>query len=156
MRIGPFNITLARRSSGMSIDVLLQRFEALNQTAAGVAVTPENCMRAPTVQAIVNAISKRIATLPVHVYRTETDSRGRTAKIRQRDHAVEKLLRAPNPWQTSVNFWLDATSWLVRYGNFYAWKGSGRSGPVRELRPLPPAASRSVRMRTIRRGSPTR
>lgn len=140
MRIGPFNITLARRSSGMSIDVLLQRFEALNQTAAGVAVTPENCMRAPTVQAIVNAISKRIATLPVHVYRTETDSRGRTAKIRQRDHAVEKLLRAPNPWQTSVNFWLDATSWLVRYGNFYAWKGSGRSGPVRELRPLHPGS----------------
>lgn len=140
MRIGPLNITLARRSTGIPIDEVLRRFDAIHQLAAGVSVSPENCMQAPTVQAIVQAISKRIATLPVHVLRVTTDENGRQAKVRQPDHPVARLLREPNNWQTSVNFWLDATSWLVRYGNFYAWKGRGNSGPIRQLLPLRPDA----------------
>lgn len=140
MRIGPLNITLARRSTGIPIDEVLRRFDAIHQLAAGVSVSPENCMQAPTVQAIVQAISKRIATLPVHVLRVTTDENGRQAKVRQPDHPVARLLREPNNWQTSVNFWMDATSWLVRYGNFYAWKGRGNSGPIRQLLPLRPDA----------------
>ena len=140
MRIGPFNITLARRSTGIPIDEVLRRFDAIHQLAAGVSVSPENCMQAPTVQAIVQAISKRIATLPIHVLRVTTDQNGRQSKVRQPDHPVARLLREPNNWQTSVNFWMDATSWLVRYGNFYAWKGRGNSGPIRQLLPLRPDA----------------
>src|SRR5690606_21421726 len=140
MRIGPLNITLARRSTGITIDEVLRRFDAIHQLAAGVSVSPENCMQAPTVQAIVQAISKRIATLPVHVLRVTTDQNGRQSKVRQPDHPVARLLREPNNWQTSVNFWMDATSWLVRYGNFYAWKGRGNSGPIRQLLPLRPDA----------------
>jgi HK97 family phage portal protein len=47
-----------------------------------------------------------------------------------------KLLAKPNGWQSNTDYWLDATSQLVRFHNYYAWKGQGRTGPVRELIPL--------------------
>lgn len=127
----------SRKSSELSINEVIRRLEAVYETASGIAVTPENCEESPTVQAIVSAISMHMATLPVHVMQ-RTVSNGREKKQALPDHPVARLLARPNSWQTSTSYWLDATSTLVRYGNFVALKGRGITGPIRKLYPIPP------------------
>ena len=62
-------------------------------TASGIEVTPENCEQSPTVQAIVNAITLRMVTMPVHVYE-KTETLGRTAKgFRARPSARARFSR---------------------------------------------------------------
>lgn len=139
MRLFGLDISLAKKSQGASLDTILRRLEAAYDTFSGVTITPENCMTSPTVNAIVTAISRRIATLPIRVMKTTT-SKGRTRKEELPSHPVAKLMKAPNDWQDSVGFWLDATSWLVRYGNAYWFKSRGQTGPIRQLVPLRPDA----------------
>lgn len=126
-----------RKSADLSIDQVLKRLEAAHASSSGVVVTPDNCEESPTVQSIVNAISMRIATLPVHVYR-KTTSQGRDSKEALPSHPVARLLSMPNDWQTSVNYWMDAVSCLVRHGRFYAVKARGLTGPIRKLLPVHP------------------
>jgi hypothetical protein len=45
--------------SDMSIDQLINRLDAVYETAAGITVTPENCEQSPTVKAIITAITRR-------------------------------------------------------------------------------------------------
>lgn len=99
-------------------------------------VTPESCMRSPTVQAIVTAVSRRLSVSPIKLYRKTTKD-GREAKEPLPDHPIAKLLAAPNEWQTRTSYWLDATSSLVRYGKYFAFKGRGKTGPIRFLSPIP-------------------
>ena len=140
MNILGLEIGWARKSAGaVSIDTIIRRLEALHETASGVAVTPASAMRSPTVHAIVTAVSRRIATLPIHVYE-KTESKGRARKDPLPSHPVARLLRKPNDWQTATDFWSDAASTLVRWGNFYAFKGRGLTGPVLRMLPLDPAA----------------
>lgn len=139
MKIGPFEISLSRKATEMSIDTLIKRLDAIYETSSGIAVTPENCMQSPTVHAIVTSVSRNIESLPVHVFQ-KSGSDGRTKKEPLPNHPVEKLLQKPNDWQVSTSYWLDATSWLVRYGNHYAYKARGETGPIRRLEPLIPAA----------------
>jgi HK97 family phage portal protein len=139
MRLLGLEITRERKSSGISINTLIQRLEAVYESAAGIAVTPDTCMESPTVQAIVQAVSRRIATLPVHVLR-KTVVDGKSRKDPVPDHPLEALFARPTPWLTHTSYWLDAASWLVRYGNFYAFKGRGTTGPIRRLVPLQPSA----------------
>jgi HK97 family phage portal protein len=130
----------SRKSAGaVSIDTIIRRLEALHETGSGVSVTPDTAMQAPTVQAIVTAVSRRIATLPIHVYE-KTESNGRARKEPLPNHPVARLLRKPNDWQTATDFWADAASTLVRWGNFYAFKGRGQTGPVRRILPLHPSS----------------
>ncbi len=138
MRLFGLDITWAHKAT-LTLDQLIQRLEGLAATASGVSVNPETSLESPTVQAIVRAIAGRISTLPVHVF-LKRESKGRTTKELQANHPVMRLLRKPNDIQTSTSYWLDATSWLVRYGNFYAFKARGQTGPIRRLEPLPPNA----------------
>jgi HK97 family phage portal protein len=134
------DISLARKSSdGLSIDTVLRRIEALHETASGINVTPDTATQSPTVQALVSAISKRIATLPLRVMK-KTQVNGRDRKEVLPNHPVARLLSSPNKSQDRVTFWLDATSWLVRYGNFYAFKARGVTGPIMRLEPLQPGS----------------
>lgn len=136
MKIGPINIGWSRKdATAMSLDTLLRRLEAAYETFSGVAVSAENCMQSPTVHAIVTAISRRISTLPVKVLKRSV-SNGRTRTEDQPNHPVAKLLQNPNGWQDRTTFWLDATSALIRHGNFYAFKSRGSTGPIRQLIPL--------------------
>lgn len=128
-----FGWSIGRKAA--TIDQIIQRLEAAYESHSGVAVTPDNCMQSPTVHAIVTAVSRRLSTAPVHVLRRST-SGGRTRREEQPDHPVARLLRRPNDWQTSSSYWLDATSSLVRTGNFYALKVRGQTGPIRQLLPL--------------------
>lgn len=138
MKIFGLNITRESKQA-ISLDTFIQRLEAAYQTSSGISVTPENCMESPTVQAIVTAVSRRIATLPVHVLKKVT-SNNRVRKERQPNHPVERLLQRPNDWQSSTSYWFDSTSCLVRYGNFYAFKARGQTGPIRRLLPLQASA----------------
>ena len=134
-----FGLTISRKSGGVDIATIVKRLEAIHELASGVVVTPETCMRSPTVQAVVQSVARRIATLPIHVMKKTTGSKGRATKELQPSHPVARLLNKPNEWQTRVSYWLDATSWLVRYGNYYSFKARGQTGPIRRLVPLHPA-----------------
>lgn len=137
MRLFGLNISLARKAEAISLDTLIRRLEAVHQTAAAVQVTPDNAMESPTVHAIVTAVSRRIASLPVHVLQ-KTMQDGRERKEPLPNHPVARLLNRPNDWESRVSYWLDAASWLVRYGNYYAFKARGQTGPIRRLVPLHP------------------
>jgi len=131
-----FGLEISRKARTLTIDQIINRLAALHETTSGIAVTPENCMESPTVHAVVTAVSRRIATLPVHVIRQRT-SDGRTVKEKQPNHPVEALLNNPNSWQNRVTYWLDAVSWLLRHGNHYAFMAQGGTGPVRRLESIP-------------------
>ena len=134
MNLFGWKLSLAKKDA-VSIDVIIRRLEAAFETSSGVTVTPDTAMRSPTIHALVTAVSRRISTLPVHVMeRSEVD--GKVEKKKLPNHPVAKLLRRPNEWQTSSNYWLDATSSLIRYGNFYAFKARGSTGPIRNLNPM--------------------
>jgi HK97 family phage portal protein len=125
-------------AGGTDIDTIMARLHAAYDTLSGISVTPENCMRAPTVQALVQAISRRIATLPIQVLQKGTGPNGRPTKKEVPDHPVMELLKTPNSETTDNAYWLDAVSVLVRHNRYYAWKGRGNTGPIRWLRPIHP------------------
>lgn len=129
-----FGWTIARKNADtLTLDQFIQRLDAIYQTVSGIQVTPDTAMESPTVHAIVQAISGTISTLPVHVQLESVDSKGRVTTEVLRNHPVERLLQRPNDIQDRVTYWLDAASWLVRYGNHYAYKARGITGPIRRL-----------------------
>jgi HK97 family phage portal protein len=101
-------------------------------------VTPDNCMRSPTVHAIVTAVSRRFAVTPCHVYETTT-KKGREVKEKLPNHPIAQLLRKPNQWQSRHDYWQDAASAFIRHGKFVASIGRGSTGPIRFLWPLSPS-----------------
>jgi HK97 family phage portal protein len=119
-----------------TVDDVLGRLRAILQGTVN-AVTPETCMKSPTVNSIVTAISRRISVSPVHVYQ-KTVSKGRDAKEKLPSHPVARLLARPNKWQTRTEYWLDAVSCFIRYGRFFAYKSRGTTGPIMELIPIHP------------------
>lgn len=122
----------SRKEAGLSINTVIARIEALQTAASGINVTPENCLQSPTVNAIIGQITKRMSSLPVHVYET-SESNGRATRQRMRNHPVERLLNAPNDWTDRTAWTLDAVSQFLRYGNYVAVLGRGQTGPVRKL-----------------------
>jgi len=136
MNLLGWEFTLSRKQDA-SIDQIIRRLEAAYETYSGIVVTPENCEESPTVQAIVNAISMKISTLPVHILRKQTRE-GRETKEQLPSHPVARLLSKPNDYLTAPNYWLDAVSWIVRYGTYTAIKARGATGPIRRLFPVHP------------------
>lgn len=127
-----------REAKANQFESVLQRIVAAI-AGEGENVTPHNCMRSPTVHAVVTAVSRRLAVSPVSVYQKGRKN-GRDTKEILKDHPIAKLLAAPNEQQTRITYWLDAVSCLMRYGRYYAYKGRGRTGPIRFLTPLDPRA----------------
>lgn len=142
MNILGLNISWNRKASAdLSINEVIRRFEAIYETASGVSVTPENCEESPTVKAMITAVTRRFAVMPVHVYQKSNGKNGLGKKEPLPNHPVEGLLNWPNDWQTRADYWGDAVSRLMRYGNYYAFKSRGRTGPIRRLYPLHPAST---------------
>jgi HK97 family phage portal protein len=140
MNLFGLEIGWARKSTGsMDINTVIRRFEEVHAVSSGIALNPDLAMQSPTMQAIVQAISRRISTLPLQVLK-KTTVNGRVVEQPQPDHPLTALLAKPNEVHNPSKFWLDATSWLVRWGNFYCWKGQGLTGPVRRLIPLHPGS----------------
>jgi len=126
-----------QREEKAQFEDVLMRIVAAQEGTYGTSITPENCMKSPTVHAIVTAISRRLSVTPIHVFKRTMSSKGE-AKERLPNHPVAKLLQRPNSWQTKLDFWQDATSVFIRHGRFYAYKSRGSTGPIRELIPLHP------------------
>lgn len=138
MKLGPLNISWGQKAEVISLDTLIKRLDAVYETYSGVTVTPENCEQAPTVKAIVRAVTARFAVMPVHVYQKKR-IKNRDSKELLPSHPVERLLNKPNDWQAKTSYWQDAVSRRLRYGNFYAFKARGLTGPIRRLEPLHPS-----------------
>lgn len=118
----------------VQFETLLRLIGAGHPTSSGISVTPDDCMRAPTVNAIVTAISRRFAVTPVSVYR-KTTSEGRDSKEKLPNHPVARLLQYPGDL-SSAEYWMDAVSSLVRWNRFFAYIGRGTTGPIRYLDPI--------------------
>lgn len=139
MNIFGLNISFGRKSAdSLDINTLIKRLDAVYETYSGISVTPENCEQAPTVKAAITAITNRFGVMPPHVLQ-KTTSGGRTVKEPLPSHPVEKLLAKPNGWQSRADYWRDAVSRYLRYGNFYAFQARGVTGPIRQLVPLDPS-----------------
>jgi HK97 family phage portal protein len=123
------------KKEAASLDSVLANIAAMYETVSGISVTPDNCMRSPTVHAIVTAVQNRLSISPIEVMQ-RTVSNGRAAKKQLPDHPVARLMRKPNNWQTTDEYVGDAASSLIRHGRFFAVKGRGATGPILFLDPL--------------------
>lgn len=128
-----------RKSDGQTIEAVMRRFETLMASSSGIAITPETCMQSPTVCALVNRISDSLASLSLKVEQVKWTN-GREITEPMPSHPVARLLNNPNQWQTKIDFWRDAVSLYLRYGNFYCLKLQGKTGPIRYLIPRHPSA----------------
>lgn len=123
------------KSRTLTLDQLIEQLHLSQTSVSGETVTPENCMRSPTMQAIVTAVSRRMAVSTVRVMQT-SEVNGRLNKEWVPAHPVQRLLNRPNDFQSDEEYWLDSTSSLIRWGNFIALKIRGATGPIRRLRPV--------------------
>lgn len=118
-----------------SLDSILRVLADMNKTVSGESINAENCMQSPTVHAIVTAVQNRLSISPVHVLQ-KGEKKGRATKEPLPNHPIARLLRRPNSWQTSEEFFGDSASTLLRHGKFFAFKSKGQSGPILELLPM--------------------
>ena len=87
----------------------------------------------------MRVISESVASLPLHLF-----SRLATGgKQRAPEHPLYRLLhRAPNPWQTSMEFREQLTALYLMYGQSFALIRAGAGGFADQLWPLHPSRMR--------------
>lgn len=101
--------------------------------AAGMTVTPLSAMRVAAVSACVQKIAGAIATLPIHVYRTDGDVKARLP----RDDLWFKLNEQPSAQFTAASHWEGVSVSQLLRGDAYTWIRRGMNNSIRELLPLP-------------------
>lgn len=106
------------------------------RTAAGVTISPETALESTAVLACVRVLSESIASLPFNVYRRLP---GGGKEVAEEQHLHEVLCYQPNSWMTSFEFRELMMSWLLLWGNAYAYIKGGKFGAVTELIPLHPS-----------------
>lgn len=117
---------------------ILMRLIAAQEGIVGKMVTPDTALSSPTVLAIDTAISRRLSVTPIHVYQKGMKD-GLETKEKLPNHPVAILLKKPNEWQTTADFFMDAASVWTRWGNFYAFKSQSGTGRTLALIPLHPS-----------------
>lgn len=86
-------------------------------TYAGVPVNEGSVLALSTAWACVNLLAGTIASLPLMVYRTDTQGRRTVA----RDHPLYRILHdSPNADQTAMDFWEGGIAALELRGNLHA------------------------------------
>lgn len=109
------------------------------RNSAGVSVTPESAMRTTAVFGCVRVISETIGTLPLQMFERKKDG----SKDKATNHPLYRVVhRAPNTWQTSVEFRDQVTMHAALQGVGYAHIGVDPRG-VRALTPLDPQRMRA-------------
>lgn len=103
--------------------------------STGTPVTPFTALQASAVYACVNCISQDIGKLELTLRRKLPGGRG---YIGVHDHPLLKLLRKPNSWQTSNQFWRYMITSLKLRGNAYAAIVRNWGGEPVSLIPLSP------------------
>lgn len=101
---------------------------------AGEIVSDSSALSLSAVWACVNLLAGTIASLPLMVYRTDSQGRRTVA----RDHRLYRVLHdSPNYDQTAVDFWEFISASLELWGNAYA-RIERSSGQVSGLHPVAP------------------
>lgn len=114
------------------------------RTIAGVTVSPETALETSAVLCCVRVLSESIASMPFGVYRRLP---GGGKEIAEEQHLHEVLAYQPNSWMTSFEFRELMQSWVLLWGNAYAYiKPSSRNGAVDELIPLHPSRMECKRL----------
>lgn len=127
--------TAERKDETITLDELARRMAAMSSVFSGVSVTPETAMKCTTVHGIVRALTNAIGSYPPSVGQIQRGSHGNYVQM-DPSHGVNRLLLRPNAVQTSTEFWRMAMQHTLLYGNFYALKGQGQTGPISFLRPI--------------------
>jgi HK97 family phage portal protein len=115
---------------------IFEEISNTRRTASGVTVSPETALECTAVLACVRVLSESIASLPFNVYRRLP---GGGKEIAEEQHLHEVLCYQPNSWMTGFEFRELMQSWLLLWGNAYAYIKGGRQGGVTELIPLHPS-----------------
>lgn len=105
----------------------------LGQTFAGENVNPKNSVRLVPVWAAVQLVAGSVGSLPLRVYRTDSDGR----KVETPKHPTGKLMRSPNPYMAGDEFVEAMVSSVLLWGNAFAIKVK-RNQLLTELWPLAP------------------
>ena len=90
-------------------------------------------MRVAAVFACVQKIAGAIATLPIHVYRTDGDVKARMP----RDALWYKLNESPSPMWTAASHWESVSTNQLLRGDSYALPRFGENGSLLSILPLP-------------------
>ncbi|WP_018659221.1 phage portal protein [Allofustis seminis] len=112
------------------------------RTTAGKVVNEQSAMQMTAVYACVRILSESVASLPLHLYRTN----GAGNKERARDHPLYFILHdEPNPEMTSFILRETLMSHLLLWGNAYAQLIRNGKGEVIAVYPLMPNKMRVKR-----------
>lgn len=104
-------------------------------TDSGESVTVDSAMQLDAVWSCVRRISETIATLPLHLYRV--DSEGRNSKAT--DHPLYRVLHdRPNIEMTAVEYWEAVVGCTLLWGNSYSAISRGDKDRVIALDPMRP------------------
>jgi len=114
-------------------DAVMEAFGAGQSSSAGMPVTAVSAMRVAAVFACVQKIAGAIATLPIHVYRTDGDIKARLPK----DDLWYKLNESPSAMWTAASHWESVSASQLLRGDAYALIVRGLNNNVREILPLP-------------------
>lgn len=107
--------------------------ESFGVASSGMTVTPTSAMRVAAVFACVQKIAGAIATLPLHVYRTDGD-----VKIRlPRDDLWFKLNEQPSEQFTAASHWEGVSISQLLRGDAYTWIHRASNNSIKEFLPLP-------------------
>lgn len=93
------------------------------RSASGVVVSPQRALEEVVTMACVSIRAQDLAKLPVHVYRYAKDG----SKDVIKNHPLEALFRAPNGWQTWLEF-------VETVGFNYLLRGRGMAAMTRDPR----------------------
>ncbi len=101
---------------------------------SGVRVTPETALKLSAVYACVRVISDTIASIPLLPYTAKGDSQN----LNRKDPLYNLLVKRPNPWQSSFDFFRQQMCFLLLRGNAFSEVIFKRGDPVM-LVPLHPS-----------------
>lgn len=119
--------------------------EVGSMSAAGRRVNVDTAMRVAAVYACVSLLSKTVASLPLRMYRSTRDAKGRWKSEEEPNHPLNDLLEfQPNPWQTAWDFRAMLQMHLSLRGNAYAEIISGPRGFADRLEPINPDLMQKV------------
>ena len=124
----------AIRGKSGTIDDWWQEFGPTSVSSGGMAVTQITALQVATVLACVSIRSEDVAKLPVHVYRKRPDG-GRTIVA---DHPLERVLQAPNDYQSRFEYMEQMMVALMLRGNAYSVILRDGRGRVTKLIPVNP------------------
>lgn len=124
-----------REFKGMSSLDIFREIYGGRESKAGVTVGWSQALDVSAVHACVRVLRNGVAQVPFPIMQ-EVDGRRRRAV----EHPVYRVLRRPNPYQTSFTFRETLMTHLALTGNAFVWKGMvGSQRELRVLEPIDPA-----------------